>query len=633
MKETIQKIRVWYDEHGKGILTRCGLPDKLLSRSIGMFFVISIVQLLSARKNELNAIDGWKEYVETFPFAQKLLWVCVGFVLLTLLHLYLSKKMDWLDHAVLIVGALAFGICLVWRTNNFYLGISASAVAAIFITYAVGKLGKEKFEKLPDMGAGMIVFVSAVVVTVFVAVTTICNQMMFGTSTFDMGIFVQMFYSMKEHLTAVTTVERDDPISHFLVHTSFIYYVLMPLYWLIPKPETLLAAQAVLSVGGVIPLFMMARKHGFKGFGLVSICTVYTFFAGIILPCYYDFHENAFLPTLLMWLLYAMDQRKIRLFYIMSALTCIVKEDAPLYVICIALFFLFEEKTIKRIHGLGVSLVSGIYFVVVTNWLAEYGDGKYMAATRFGNLTISQEEGFAGIVKNVLVDPGYFFSLMLKEETLLFFLETMVPLLFLPFMTKHIHRFLLIVPYVIMNLVIGAGYGYAANIGFQYIFGPSALLIYMMFRNVEDMGEERRNRLVAAAASVAVITVVALGSGKIGNWERFKEKEDYWLQADACIQSIPEDARVLANIWLLPHAANRDEINSLDDNDFVMAEGMEKTPVAMKDLDKYDFVLMSQWDERTAWAKPYLEEAGFKEYAYTDGFILIYVSPSYQFDN
>lgn len=635
MSGTIEKIRVWYNERAKGVLERYGLPDKLFSRAIGMFFVISIIQLLSARHDELNAIDGWKDYVEAFPFVPKLLWILVGFVLMSLLHFFLPEKLHFLDHAVLMGGALLFGICLVWRSDNFYLGVAAAAVTVVFVTYAMGKFSEKGLEKLPDLGAGIIVFGTAAIIMVFVAVTTVCNELRFGTATFDMGIFVQMFYSMKEHLTAVTTCERQElgAISHFAVHSSFIYYLLAPIYALVPRGETLMACQAVLAVAGIIPLFMLARKHDFKGVPLVSICFVYLFYAGIILPCYYHFHENCFLPTLLMWLIYAMDQRKIVLFYIMSVLVCAVKEDAPLYVICIAFFFLFDEKSYKRFHGLIITALSIAYFFIITGWLAEYGDGQHMAATRFGNLTIDPEDGFTGIIRNVLVDPGYFFSLMVKESTMLFFMQTMLPLLFLPFMTKKIYRFLLIIPYVIMNLVVGSGYGYAANIGFQYIFGPSCLLIYMLLRNIEDMGKEKRNLLAAAAATVSVVTMFAMGSGYFSWYESYRDNAEKYRQADAAIASIPEDASVLSNTFLLPHAANRDEVYTLDNDSFTWeGEGREKEDArSMKNLEKYDFILMSVTDPKTDIAVPYLEEAGFTKYAYTDGFILIYVSPDYQF--
>ena len=161
--------------------------------------------------------------------------------------------------------------------------------------------------------------------------TTIAKHEAFGTTCFDMGIFVQMFHSLAHNLTAVTTCERDMFLSHFHVHASYIFYLLVPFYALLPHEDTLFTAQAILTVSGIIPMFLIAKQRNFKGFTLLFACILYLFSNGLLAPCYYHFHENCFLPTLLLWLLYAVERRNYPLLYIMSVLVCIVKEDAPLY--------------------------------------------------------------------------------------------------------------------------------------------------------------------------------------------------------------------------------------------------------------------------------------------------------------
>lgn len=610
-------------------LKKCGIPDMFLVRFAGLYFIVSGINLILAKSDDQNAVTMWKEFIADSSFTANMLWVALGFVLLSVFHYFTEKKFHIADALTLFSGVLLFSLSLMWRNDNYYLCIGVAAVAVVFISYLMGKIDHGRFEKLPSWAAGAIVFTTAAVVTIFVSVTTIAKHRCFGTSCFDFGIFVQMFHSMAEDLTAVTSCERDKLLSHFYVHASYIYYALVPFYALFPNENTLFIAQAILSMGGVIPLFLLAKKHKYEGLSLVAACMIYIFYSGLVAPCYYDFHENAFLPTILMWLLYAMDQRKMVLFYLMSVLVCIVKEDAPLYVICIALFFLFDEKTVKRFHGVIITCLAVVYFILITNWLTEYGDGQMMTSSRLGDLTIDPEAGFGGIVKNVLVNPSYFFSLFVQEQTLLFFLQTMIPLIFLPFMTKKIHRFMLIIPYVIMNLVIGAGYRYAADIGYQYIFGPSCLLIYMAILNCKDMERERRNTLATVSAVVSMITVFSLVSGRISHFENYRDKKDYYRNLEACLDTVPRDAAVISNTWFLPHIADRKEVYIFDKNDFVK-EG-EDTYTALKDMDRYDFYVLSRRDENTNLAIPYLEEAGYTVFNETENFIVIYVSPDYQF--
>ena len=88
-----------------------------------------------------------------------------------------------------------------------------------------------------------------------------------------------------------------------------------------------------------------------------------------------------------MWLLWAVDGKKYVAFYIFSILVCIVKEDAPLYVVCIGMYMFFEnKKNIGRINGIIMAVIAGGYMMFITNWLTENGDGQMMTSTRFGFL-------------------------------------------------------------------------------------------------------------------------------------------------------------------------------------------------------------------------------------------------------
>lgn len=614
----------------KGFLAECGFPDMILARFIGIYLIVSGLNIRSLFEKGISAVDMWKDFVKETPSSTGILWITFGFIFLTFLHSMLPKKARILDPLVMLAGTVIFAVSLMWRTNNFYLCIGVIGVSVAFTSYAVGKITRSSFEKFPKWAAALIALTVAGAVTAFVAVTTVAHHRTFGTSTYDFGIFVQMFHSMITDFTAVTTCERDEFLSHFYVHSSFIYYLLAPFYAIFPNENTLLIAQAILAMGGIIPMFLIAKNHNFKGFALVSACFVYIFCAGILAPCYYDFHENAFLPTLLMWLLYAIDKKNYILLYIMSILVCIVKEDAPLYVMCIGMFFFFNEKTKKRFHGIVVTALSGVYFTYIMNWLTKYGDGQMMAASRFGNLTIDPEEGFVGIIKNVLTNPAYFFSLFVKEETLLFFLQVMIPLLFLPFMTKKIHRYLLMIPFIIMNLVVGAGYGYAAKIGYQYIFGPSCLLIYMSVINCEELSPKKKNSYISSAAVASIITAVCLCSGNIRYYENYKEREDHYIALEECLDSVPQDASVVSNTWYMPHIADREEVYILDMND-LKTDPNDENVKTLIDMFRYDFYVLSTGDEITPIITPQLEAAGFTVFSQAENRMIIYVSPEYEF--
>ena len=71
----------------------------------------------------------------------------------------------------------------------------------------------------------------------FVIGGTVCRYLLNWSSTFDFGIFSQMYYYMKETFLPLTTCERDGLLSHFAVHMSPAYYLFLPIYWLFPKSD------------------------------------------------------------------------------------------------------------------------------------------------------------------------------------------------------------------------------------------------------------------------------------------------------------------------------------------------------------------------------------------------------------
>ena len=96
----------------------------------------------------------------------------------------------------------------------------------------------------------------------FVSVWTVCRVYSFSTPTYDFGIFSQMFYHMKESGLPMTTLERDGLMSHFMVHMSPIWYLLLPFYLLVPSPVTLQVLQAAVMASAVIPLCRIGKDHG-----------------------------------------------------------------------------------------------------------------------------------------------------------------------------------------------------------------------------------------------------------------------------------------------------------------------------------------------------------------------------------
>ncbi|MBQ6039196.1 MAG: DUF2079 domain-containing protein [Oscillospiraceae bacterium] len=613
-------------------LQRYDLPNMLLSRLIAIYFLLGGIFVIYIKKKfYANPVSDWQNFIghvsgKGFLICAAIL-VLALFTIMSSVYYIMPKRAKISDQTAAIGAILFFDITVLYKMHNFHLTAAVSIVSLVFILYELGKLpAMDSYKRVSWKTSGIIALLLTCCMTFFIAYLTIIRHKIFGTACHDFGLFVQMYYNLANRLSAMTTCERSIPISHFKIHASYFYYVLMPFYKLIPKPETLLTAQGIFAMGGAIPTFLICKRRNFKGLSLLFITLTYIFSVCFVGPCFYDFHENAFLPTLLMWLFWAIDTDKRFMTWLMALMVCIVKEDAPLYIVCIGMFLFFDRKgksASSRIDGLLLTVLSGGYMLFITNWLTRNGDGQMMTSVRFGPMMINQEAGLTEVIKNVLLDPAFFFSKLMHEDTLIFFLEVMIPLLFLPFMTKKIHRFLLMIPFAIMNMAIGAGYGYAANIDFHYIFGPGALLLYMTILNMDDLGDEKKQKLAIMTGSASIMFFFGMISNQVGMRESYHNAREIFDAEHDLLQKIPEDAVICADSFLIPHCANRDYVYLFD------GEDIDKENNAFIEAYRYDFIIIRPNYDVGQLGSDILEEAGWKVWDRYEERVLIYQNPNY----
>lgn len=600
--------------------------NNLMARFAGLFLIFASIVLIGNYKSTYrlrpfqldgdNFTDHWKDYCETVSLGKMAAFIGIAFIGVSLLRKFVPKlRQISIDGYILVSGVMLFGICSLWRVENSLLSFSIISVSVILLSCFIKSDEFSELKKIPNTVYIIIMCLCAVLVGGFVAWTTICKHRIFNTAVFDLGIFAQMYHSIITDFSQVTTCERGYPLSHFAVHFSPIYYVLAPLYMIHPSAETLLAAQAVLAVSGFVPLYLICRRYNFSNIVSFLFSIVYIFSTSVMSPCYYEFHENAFLPPLLMWLFYAIEKKNNILMYIMMVLVLMVKEDAALYIMCISLYLVFSGK--NRKHGTVMFLVTVTVFVNVLTLMSKYGEGA-MTNRTFGNLMVEYDGGFGEVIKTVLTNPVYFIAQCFTQEKMIFTVIMLFPLMFMPFITHKPSRLLLVVPFIIMNLA--SGYPYAFKYDFQYVFGTATCLIYAALINVADLDAKAIRRTVPLMAVASVLMFTANDSRQLYYADTYKNYRDQNDRKSAYLQAIPDDASVLATPFLIPHLANRDELYILDEASSVEA-------------DTCDFVVFEDGnDEWKANKRTMLEEEGYQIFAEVEGLIVIYASPEYDFN-
>lgn len=469
--------------------------------------------------------------------------------------------------------------------------IAVVLISSIFVVYAVygwnntpyGKPSDEKkfrrklhadpfsskkdWETKKDRAAAGIVGGFAALFFGFVSIWLVCRVLTYSSPSFDFGIFSQMFHQMKTTGVPVTTLERDGLLSHFAVHVSPVYYLLLPFYCLYPKPVTLQILQAGVLALAVIPAWKLTRRHGCSRTVSVLLCLILLLYPAFSGGASYDLHENVFLTLFLLWLFYAIDCRNGWQTAVFGMLTLMVKEDAAVYVAVIALWLLLSSllnEDGNRCWGVAVGtllfMAAVAWFLLVTGYLEKYGDG--VMTYRYSNFMYEESSSLLTVIKAAILSPVKVIYECTDQEKICFLAQTMLPLCGIPIITRRYERFLLLIPYVLVNLM--SDYTYQHDIFFQYTYGSTACLFYLTVVNYQDMAFRVRSSvlkymplILSAVLSGGLFAAVVVPKA-ISYPVRYITYRSGYSDIGDLLQLIPPDASVSATTFYTVPLSNRE---------------------------------------------------------------------------
>lgn len=400
----------------------------------------------------------------------------------------------------------------------------------------------------------------------FVSAWTVARVYVLSTPTYDFGLFCQMFHNMDQTGLPMTTLERDGLLSHFAVHVSPIYYLMLPIYRLLPYPATLQVLQAAVLSSAVIPLWKLGKLHGLSGVQRLLLCALLLLYPAYSGGTSYDLHENCFLTPLILWLLYGIDRKSSLITAVAALLTLMVKEDAAVYVAVIALWLSLRSVLRKKdlrglLTGLGLLAVSLGWFFAATGYLANRGDG--VMTGRYNNFMYDGSSSLLTVIKALVLCPMKGVYECVDPEKLWFIALTALPFLGLPLMTRRYERLLLLFPYILVNLM--SDYQYQHDIFFQYTFGSAAFLIYLTLLGLSDLRVDWQ-RVVALAAAAAVCAV-GFGSVVVPTAMHYPvlaiENRDHYRSIRESLDTIPDDASVTASTFYTTWLSRRETLYDL----------------------------------------------------------------------
>lgn len=531
--------------------------ERLVLRLISAYAIVNSVMLLVS---ETELTDKYtlseQNYIRTACFI-------IGLTLVLCAFLMFARKSVMPDKVVMLVSVSLFNVFAAFRVgqsdyNWLYIMLMLFEAAACWYCFA----GYEKDIKLSPVATKSGYFVAAAAFTAFLGILLALRYLTFCAPNFDFGIFAQMFHYMKKCGVPYTTCERDTLLSHFAVHMSPIYYLILPFYCIFESPVTINVAQAVILAAGFVPLYLLCRKKGLSEGVTLLFAVIYAFYPALSAGCFYDLHENVFLVPCILFLMYFIETDRTAGIFVSAALTLAIKEDAAVYVIFIAVFMMIAKK--MYLKG-GITLAAAaVYFIAVIYWLNNYGDGAMV--TRYSNYTQGADGSLLDVIKSCVTSPVYVFSQCCSADKFLFTVKMLVPLGFLPLLCKKYGNFLLLAPFMIINLM--SDYPYQHSLDFQYNFGVLAIFFYLAVDNLSELAPDRK-KMFAVFCAVASVCLffpsVWYRTDYIGTYRN--SRDQFAAIEEALDENLPEDAEIAINTFLLPHVCDHDVVYQLSSQD------------------------------------------------------------------
>lgn len=462
-------------------------------------------------------------------------------------------KRDKLVFLLLILGTELFCLSITLKIVNTTISVPLSVGLCLVLCAVVAYSDlKDLNLKIKKRTLYIAVAVMLVLMTAYIGAACIVKYNNYNVYGYDHGIFAQMFHNMKETGQMVTTYERNELMSHFKVHFSPIFYLLLPLYMIFPSSQALLIINGFIIISGIVPLMFLCKRFKLSDISTLLFCVCYAIYPTFIGNGLWGLHENAFLAPLILWLFYFSEKDCTIGAVIFAVLLLCVKEDAAMYLAIIALYYIFSGKSLAR--NFILLALSLLCFGVVTMLMQKYGLGV-MSDSRFGNY-IGKDGSLFTLIRSVIENPAFTLSQVFTQEKLLFLLQMFAPLCFLPLMGKKPARLILLIPMPLINLMTRYSYGY--DIYFQYTLGSAAILFYLSVAAYSEMGEKRKKTLICATlCSTVMACSTYLSPGYLGRTDAVKQRNDEIAQA---LSVIPENASVAATDSPAGNLTERDEL-------------------------------------------------------------------------
>lgn len=447
-----------------------------------------------------------------------------------------------------------------------------------------------------------------IIVAVFFSLLKIFQYLNFGIHT-DAPYYESVMWNTINGRFMIS----DQPGVHALGnHFTPFLISLIPIYYFIQHPLTLLIIHAVAIAAAVIPLYLITQFLFGNRFFSLAITLSFFFSRTVNYGVTDEFHMDAFFPLFFLLVFYFYLKKKLFYFYLMAILSLLLKESAGFAIIGIGLFILLK-KDIKI--GITLFTISSAYILLTIFMFIPLfrTSNDYEFIGFWSDYGKSYNEIFLNMLNPFSHINNIFTLYKLKNMFNIFSVYIFLPLfsietvlLFLPawFILYSTNQSLMIEGLVHYGLIL---------IPLMFI---GSLMNLQRFKNKEIFKSFKTDRDRIVKWAFILILFVNLGNSRIfkqvnPSWWTVNER---WETAERIISQIPPGVPVSVQCDLRQHVPVRYERYMLPNN-------IEKVSYVMFDLEGNSYPITK--DENMQIASELKSSGKWEIVEDTSGFLLM----------
>lgn len=482
-----------------------------------------------------------------FAVAVVAVFASVGMLLATLRSGWLLAGLTLVAFSVLLVinqflfcAAGIFAIVLIFIARSHL-----SAPISACVHYAQIRL-----VPIATSPAGCLLLVAGSIYALTMGFYAIVNHELFGTNTYDLGIYDQSLWLISHGVYPYNTGSGRHVLG---THAAALLYPLSSLYWLLSDVRFLLAFQAVITALGVIPFYLIAQAHRSAWAG-VLIALVYLLHPATQNTVLFDFHPDSIAATALLFALWGIDRRR----WLVVGMACLI------------------TLTAKEVFSVTIAFL-GVWLLVHKEWrmgafLLLLGVGWFFFATKLlvPSLTGQPENHFLvrfsrygsdfwSIVWTLLIRPDLVLRDMFGVRNLHYLWSLVLPFLFLPLLSPR--YLVLALPATAINLL--SSFPAQQTLSFHYNALIVAMLAVAALHGLLWFSRHASSQRIALAACAILLAASAFYAQETTEL-RIREIHGEMMSPGRqvfyrryVLSHIPPRVRVSAQTMLQPHLSQR----------------------------------------------------------------------------